>query len=116
VIAALRAQRHGNTRAVHPLLPDDDEPEGAPLTYEFREQLHLPATLYKARAPRRAHCRPGAARRGRVMRARSFGNPCAAFRDLLPLRADVAARRRGARRPRAATDAPTRASSPKRCC
>lgn len=51
---SLRAQRHGNTRAVHPLFPEEDEPEGAPLTYEFKEQLHVPATLYKARAaPRR---------------------------------------------------------------
>ncbi len=46
----LSAQRHGNTRAVHPLLPDEDAPEDSPLTYEFREQLNVPATLYKARA------------------------------------------------------------------
>ena len=55
-------QRHGNTRAVHPLYPDDDEPEDAPLTYEFKEQLHVPATLYKARGAPRGMRRRGALR------------------------------------------------------
>ena len=108
-----RAQRHGNTRAVHPLLPAEDEAEGSPHVYEFKEQLHVPATLYKARQPPRpAHARPAGAA-GRCARNAFGKNPGAHSHASAP--AD-AAWRAARRRRRAATAESTRAFRPRRCC